>query len=108
MDLIKFRPTFRVTVDGADITSILQDRLVSLRVTDEAGVQSDVVEIVLSDTGLFGGLAIPRKGAEIEVWLGYMFQAQRMGLYIADEVEVSGPPNQMRIRATASIHGENS
>jgi Bacteriophage probable baseplate hub protein len=108
MDLMKFRPSFKVLVDGSDITGILSDRLVSLTVTDEAGVQSDIVEIVLSDTGIFGGMAIPPKGAEIEVWLGYMFQAQYMGLFIADEVEVSGPPSQMRIRATASIHGESS
>lgn len=108
MDLMKFRPAFRVVVDGTDITSIFVDRLVSLVVTDEAGVQSDAVEITLSDTGLFGHLEIPRKGAEVEVWLGYMFQAKYMGLYIADEVEVSGPPDQMRIRATASIHGETT
>lgn len=108
MDLMKFRPAFRVLVNGSDVTSIFADRLVSLVVTDEAGVQSDSVEVTLSDTGLFGRLEIPPKGAEIEVWLGYMLQAKFMGLYIADEVEVSGPPDTMRIRATASIHGESS
>jgi hypothetical protein len=108
MDLMKFKPAFRVVVDGKDVTSIFQARLVSLVVTDEAGVKSDAVEITLSDTGLFGHLEIPRKGAEVEVWLGYMFQVKYMGLYIADEVEVSGPPDRMRIRATASIHGETT
>jgi len=100
-----FRPRFRVTVDGQDITSVLIDRLVSLVLTDEAGVTSDAVEIVLADHLPLARLAIPPMGAEIRVALGYDVRLKDMGLYIADEIEVSGPPDRMRIRARASVHG---
>lgn len=105
MGLTAFRPTFRVTVDGEDVTSILAARLSSLRLTDSAGVESDSLEITLTDHMPIARLEIPPTGAEIRVALGYLFAAKDMGLFIADSVEVEGPPDQMRIRATASVHG---
>lgn len=105
MGLIDWKPTYRVTVDGQNITSILASRLSSLTLTDEAGVQSDTVEITLTDHLPLQRLEIPPTGAEIEVALGYQFGAKDMGLFIADSVEVDGPPDLMRIRGTASVHG---
>ena len=100
-----WKPAYRVTVDGQNITSILASRLVSLTLTDAAGVQSDTIEIALSDHLPFARLEIPPTGAEIEVAMGYTFRTKDMGLFIADSVEVGGPPDQMRIRGTASVHG---
>ena len=59
MGLTDFRPFMRVEVDGDDITGILSPRLSSLTLTDAAGVQSDQVQIVLSDTELFGRIEEP-------------------------------------------------
>jgi phage protein D len=106
--LTDWKPAYRVTVDGQDITSILASRLVSLRLTDAAGVESDSVEIVLSDHLPLARLEIPPTGAEIRVALGYAFGAKDMGLFIADSVEAEGPPDQLRIRGTASVHGETT
>lgn len=108
MGLTDFLPFFRVEVDGQTISKALASRLVSLSVHDAAGVQSDTVEIVLSDTGLFDRLAEPAAGAEIKVWMGYALNLKYMGLFIADSVEVSGPPDQMVITGTAAINGESS
>lgn len=108
MGLTDWKPTFRVTVDGEDITSLLASRLVSLRVNDAAGVDSDTVEFTLSDHLPFQRLRIPPTGAEIRVALGYQFAAKDMGLFIADSVEASGPPHQLRVRGTASVHGQTT
>lgn len=108
MGLMEWEPAYKVTVDGQDITSILSSRLISLSLTDEAGVKSDAVEITLSDHLPNARLKIPPKGAEITVALGYKFHTKEMGLFIADSVEVSGPPDQMRIRGTASVHGQTT
>lgn len=101
-----FKPAFRVEVDGQDITSVLRPRLISLNLSDEAGVQSDRVTIRLSDSDLFSRLQEPSVGAELKVWLGYGFSLTYMGLFIADQVEISGPPDAMKIQGVSSPHGE--
>lgn len=101
-----WQPAYRVTVDGSDITSTLVKRLSSISLTDTAGVQSDTLQMTLTDHLPFARLEIPPAGAEIRAALGYRFQLKDMGLFIADSISVQGPPDSMRIRATASIHGE--
>lgn len=108
MGLMDFLPMFRIEVDGENISKVLAPRMSSLTVTDGAGVQSDQVTMVLSDTGLFGWLQEPRQGAEIKVWIGYPLQLQFMGLYIADGFEIQGPPDQVIITGSASINGETT
>jgi len=94
------KPVFRVTADGSDITAAIRDRLVSLRVIDEAGEDSDTLEIVIDDRD--GVVELPRKGVELEVWLGFDADAVGMGLYVVDEVGVTFVPAQMRITARAA------
>jgi phage protein D len=94
-------PVFRILADSQDITDRIRDRLLSLRVTDEAGIKSDTVEIKLDDRDAL--IAWPVRGAELEVSLGYQQTGvTRLGLYVVDEVEHSGPPNALAIRAKAS------
>jgi uncharacterized protein len=93
------RPAFKITVNGSDITGIVNDRLVSLTVTDEAGVKSDRVEIVLDDRDQ--RLAIPPRGATMSVQLGYTDRLVDKGTYTVEEVEVSGPERLMVLRANA-------
>lgn len=106
MGLTDFRPFFKVVVDGEDITSILSPRLVRLQLNDAAGVESDRVQISLSDASLFAKLEEPGQGAEIKVWLGYAFDLKYMGTFIADTVSVTGPPDVMQITGLASPQGE--
>ena len=45
-------PSFRIVVDGSqDGSQAIRERLLSLRVSDEEGYNSDVVEIRLDDRG---------------------------------------------------------
>mgnify|MGYP000073639163 CR=1 FL=1 len=98
------KPEFRVIANALDITAIIRARLVSLSVTDESGLQSDVAEIVLADHDARQRIAIPPTGAELEIFMGYDGAAERMGLYVVDEVEIAGPPDMLRISAKAASH----
>lgn len=95
------RPMFRILADGADVTAAIRDRLIELRVTDEAGTRSDAVGFTLDDRD--GEIALPRHGAELSVSLGYREAGLTwMGLYVVDEVEVSGWPRRLGVRAKAA------
>lgn len=95
------KPDFRILADLQDITARIRDRLLSLRITDEAGIQSDTVEILLDDRD--GRIEWPAHGVELEVFLGDGRSGlSRMGLYVVDEVEHSGPPASLTIRGKAA------
>lgn len=97
-------PDFRVIAAGANITPQIRDRLLSLRITDEAGTKADTVEITLDDRD--GLIELPAPGAQLLVFLGYRETGLiPMGLYTADEVTVSAPPATLTIRAKAADLG---
>lgn len=96
------RPDYRLLANSSDITATIQNRLVSLRYTDEAGMESDILEIVLADNDPANPIQIPPTGAELELYLGYDSAAERIGLFVCDEVELAGWPGEMTIRARAA------
>lgn len=94
-------PLFMVTADGNDVTKVLKARLAMLRVTDEAGSNSDTAEIRLDDRD--GRIALPRKGAVLSIHMGYKETGLgSMGRFVVDEIELSGPPALLTIRARAA------
>ncbi|WP_100097005.1 phage late control D family protein [Candidatus Williamhamiltonella defendens] len=94
-------PAFKVMAESQDITRKISHRLLSLTVTDNAGIQSDTVEIRLDDKD--HELILPRTGAELEVSLGYKESGvERMGLYVVDEIDILGPSDVMVIRGKAA------
>ena len=73
----------------------------SLTVSDRAGLHTDTVEIRLDDRE--GHIDLPNKGAELKVSIGDKEQGLvQMGLYTVDEIELSGPPDTLIIRAKAA------
>lgn len=92
-------PNFKILADKTDITDLLNGRLLSLSITDEIGLVSDTMMIELDNRD--NALAIPPRGAEMEVFLGYD-QLHTMGKFITDEVEIKSPPETMSITARAS------
>jgi phage protein D len=95
-------PQFRIMANSQDITAKIRERLKHLKLTDQTGVTSGTLEICLSNHGPRNPIQIPSTGAELEVFLGYDGSALRMGLFIVDEIELSGFPSQMTIRARAT------
>ena len=96
-------PAFRIVADGEDVTRAVTDRLVSLRITDQAGQTSDSLELTLDDRASL--MPVPRSGAWLRVWLGYSTDGKLpvyMGSFAVDEVELSAGPRSMVIKATAA------
>lgn len=94
------RVAYKIVADGANITELIADRLLLAQITDQAGVKSDRLMLVIDDRD--ERLEIPKKGVKLEVSLGYVGKALvRMGSYTVAEVEVEGPARQMTIQATA-------
>jgi phage protein D len=97
------KPAFRIVADGSDVTAAMADRLLSIRINDQAGQQSDSLEIALDDRGAL--LPVPRSGSWLRLWLGYSTGGQLpayMGAFAVDEVELSNGPRSMVIKATAA------
>lgn len=94
-------PNFEISADSQNITRVIQSRLLSLTVVDEAGWQSDTLEIRLDDRDR--GLEWPRHGAELIVHLGYQETGLlRMGVFTVDEVSFEGAPDTLIIKARAA------
>lgn len=91
---------YKIVVNGSNITELIADRLLSAEITDQAGVKSDRLTLTIDDRDQ--RLEVPPTGAKIEVSLGYVGKALvRMGSYVVDEVDLSGPGREMVIRANA-------
>lgn len=72
-----------------------------MTVTDEAGIASDEISIDLDNADF--AIAAPRKGATLQCWLGYEDTGLiDKGLFVVDEIEVSGPPHTLIIKGKAA------
>ena len=96
-------PGFRIEANGGDITKLIADRLISMRLNEQAEQQSDSLEISLDDRDK--RIPVPANGTWLRVWLGYTTSGRTpvyMGVFAVDEVELSMGPRSMVIKATAS------
>nr|WP_233282014.1 phage late control D family protein [Pseudomonas mangiferae] len=94
-------PIYRVVVDGRDISTLIIPRLIRLELTDNRGMEADQFSLSLSDHD--GLLELPPRGATIRVWLGWSTTGLvDKGSYIVDEVEHSGTPDVLDIRARSA------
>lgn len=100
-------PTFKILANQADITATIADRFISLSLTDAAGMESDMLEITLSDNDPLAPIAIPPTGAELQLFLGYDGLNVPMGMFVCDEVELAGWPGEMVIRARAATYNKS-
>ena len=93
------QPAFTIIANQQNITSLIKDRLLSLKITDQAGIKSDMLTLTLDDRNHH--IALPNHGAELECYIGYQ-TLNYMGLYVVDEVEIASPPATLTIRAHAA------
>ncbi|MEI6418665.1 MAG: contractile injection system protein, VgrG/Pvc8 family [Sphingomonadales bacterium] len=94
-------PDFRLTLDGRDLSPSVRPRLVQLTLTEKRDADADQLDITLADTD--GRLAIPPAGAVLTLALGWRETGLvDKGSFRVDEVEHSGTPDQLVIRARAA------
>jgi phage protein D len=94
-------PRFKILVGSKDISKLVNDRLVSVSLTDNRGFEADQLDITLDDSD--GLLEIPPRGAVVSVSLGWSDSGLvDKGQYTVDEVEHSGAPDQLTIRARSA------
>ena len=94
------RPAFSIEIEGNQLTA-LDNRLISLSLTDNRGFEADTLDLTLDDAD--GQVALPPRGAKISVALGWdndplVFK----GVYTVDEIGHAGPPDQLTISARSA------
>ena len=95
------RPDFRIRADGRDITALVRDRLLSLKVTDSADADADACEFALDDRGR--AVEPPPTRAVLEVEMGWRPGGTvPMGRFTVEEIELHGPPDTLAVRAAAA------
>ena len=93
-------PSYRLVVDGTDITPRVNGRLISLTLTLNRSDEADTLTLTLSDHD--GQMALPPHGAVIELAMGWEGDLYEHGTYTVDETEHSGTPDAVTIRARAA------
>lgn len=98
-------PRWRVVVDGKDMSARVAPRLMSLSITECRSDQADQLDLVLDDAD--GRLALPRRGVSVRVYLGWDGPRGLVdkGTFEVDEVEYSGPPDTITLRARSADMG---
>ena len=88
-----------------DISLLISSRLMSLTLTDNRGFEADQLDIQLDDSD--GKLALPARGALLSLGMGWKGAPMIFkGEYTGDEVEHSGAPDSITIRArSADLRG---
>jgi len=94
-------PAFSIAIEGKDVTTVLDTRLMSLTLTDNRGFEADQLDLELDDAD--GMIALPRRGAVIQLALGWKGQPLfPKGAFTVDEIEHSGAPDRLTIRARSA------
>lgn len=95
------RPIWRAIVDGKDVTGSVRPRLQSLTITECRSDQADQLDLVLVDHD--GRLELPARGGSVRVLLGWESTGLvDKGTFEVDEVEFSGPPDVITLRARSA------
>lgn len=94
-------PDYRISIGGRSVSDQLRARLESLTLNDRRGMQADELTLTLTDDD--GMIDIPRRGVEIVAAIGWKGSPLvERGTFIVDEVEHSGAPDVLSIRASAA------
>lgn len=106
LDLNSHSPAFSITIEGKDVTTVLDKRLMSLTLTDNRGFEADQLDLELDDAD--GQIVLPRRGAVIQLALGWKGQPLfSKGRFTVDEIEHSGAPDKLTVRARSADFRES-
>lgn len=92
---------YRITLDGRDLSRLIAPNLISLSLSESRAEEADTLDLVLDDSK--GTFAIPKRGAAIKVAIGWVGETLvDKGTFTVDEVEHSGAPDIITIRARSA------
>ncbi len=101
----------RLTLDGIDLADKVNPRLVELTLTEKRNGEADELSVTLQNAD--GKLEIPEPGKVLTLALGWLSGPDvpvglvEKGRFTVDEVEASGPPDQVQITArSADLNGD--
>lgn len=94
-------PSYQITLEGNDITPRIDPRLEQLTLAESRSEEADQLDLTLTDYD--GLLELPRKGVLLKLALGFgADQLVDKGSFIVDEVNHSGPPDKLVLRARSA------
>ncbi|MGQ5312561.1 phage late control D family protein [Xanthomonas arboricola pv. corylina] len=94
-------PQWRVLLDGTDLTERIAPRLLDLTLTECRGGEADQLDLRIHDHD--GRMALPKRGVRLAVALGWKATGLvDKGTFIVDEVEYSGAPDIITVRARSA------
>ncbi len=94
-------PLCQVIVNGKEISTLVNKKLIGLTITDANGLEADMLDLSLDDSQ--GDIDIPPRGAIIQVLLGWPDTGVvDKGSFTVDEIEHSGTPDTLTIRARSA------
>lgn len=97
------RPRVKIVYEGRDITQDIESYLTGVEYVDNTAGESDEVSFTVHDAfGQWRGAWFPFKGDRLTLALGYEGNLLNCGTFTVDEIELSGPPDIVNIRALAS------
>lgn len=101
----------RLTLEGVDLADKINPRFVELSLSEKRGGQADELSLTLHNAD--GKLALPEPGKVLALALGWKSGTDvtvglvDKGRFTVDEVELTGPPDQVLIRArSADLNGD--
>ncbi|OOW70654.1 late control protein [Xanthomonas axonopodis pv. martyniicola] len=94
-------PQWRVVLDGIDLTERIAPRLRDLTLTECRGGEADLLDLSIHDHD--SKMALPKRGVRLAVALGWKATGLvDKGTFIVDEVEYSGAPDIITVRARSA------
>lgn len=107
-------PVYSIFIDDKDITDNFSKRLISMQITENRGLEADILSLELDDSD--GLLTLPERGVNIKISLGWKNDSTILqNTFTIDECEHTGAPDKLSIqgksanmRDTLNIKRENS
>ncbi|MEP8233864.1 phage late control D family protein [Citrobacter freundii] len=98
-DAIKI-PDYSITA-GGEILSDLNNRIMSVSMTDNRGFEADQITISVDDAD--GMIKLPPRGTQLALSMGWKGEPLiYKGLYTVDELSHEGPPDMLQITASSA------
>jgi len=97
----QLRPTCKIVIGGKDYTDKIMPHLIQLSVESNRQDHADTVNLSIDDSK--GQIALPRRGVELQVALGFEgLGISLQGTYHVDEIGHSGTPDVLSIVARSA------